>query len=43
MVSALFDTIPFYMGVKFFSNYLQIDPMEEYRKREDIKLNEAAE
>jgi len=30
MISALVDTIPFYFGVKFFSNYLQINPNEEY-------------
>lgn len=30
MVSALLDTIPFYIGVKFLSGYLQIDPIEEY-------------
>ena len=32
--SALIDTIPFYFGVKFFSNYLQINPMEGYSKEE---------
>jgi len=34
MTSALLDTIPFYMGVKFLSKYLQIDPIEEYREQE---------
>lgn len=32
LLSALIDTIPFYLGVKFFSKYLQIDPMEGYDK-----------
>jgi hypothetical protein len=32
MIAALLDTIPFYYGVKFFSRYLQIDPMEEFKK-----------
>jgi len=26
MVAALFDTIPFYIGVKYFTRYLQLDP-----------------
>lgn len=29
LVAALADTIPFYLGVKFFSNYLKIDPRSE--------------
>ena len=32
MVSALLDTGPFYLGVKFFSKYLQMDPNKEYRE-----------
>lgn len=28
MLTALLDTIPFYVGVKFFSNYLQLEPMQ---------------
>jgi len=32
MTSALLDTIPFYIGVKFLSKYLQLDPVGEYRK-----------
>jgi len=34
MVAALLDTIPFYLGVKWLSKYLQLDPVEEYRIRE---------
>jgi len=30
MVSALLDTIPFYIGVKWLSKYLNIDPVKEY-------------
>jgi len=30
MVSALIDTIPFYIGTKFLSKYLQIDPNKGY-------------
>jgi hypothetical protein len=36
MVAALLDTIPFYLGVNFFSKYLQIDPMAEF-KRTDVR------
>jgi len=32
IVAALLDTIPFYIGVRFLSGYLQIDPISEYRK-----------
>lgn len=31
MVSALLDTIPFYIGVKWLSKYLNIDPLETYK------------
>jgi hypothetical protein len=31
MVAALLDTIPFYIGVKHLSRYLNIDPIKEYR------------
>ncbi len=31
MVSALLDTIPFYIGTIFFSRYLQIDTLKGYR------------
>jgi len=30
MTSALLDTIPFYIGVKYLSKFLDIDPTEEY-------------
>lgn len=32
MLSALLDTIPFYLGTKFLSKYLNIDPNEGYHK-----------
>ena len=32
LVAALIDTIPFYIGVKYLSVYLNIDPLEEYKK-----------
>ncbi len=32
MLSALLDTIPFYIGVKVFSRFLNIDPNEDYKK-----------
>lgn len=31
MVAALLDTIPFYIGVKFLTKYLNINPVQEYR------------
>ena len=31
MVSALLDTVPFILGVKFFSKYLQLDPNRDYQ------------
>lgn len=34
MVSALIDTIPFYIGVRLLSKYLQLDPVSEYNKPE---------
>ncbi len=30
MVAALLDTIPFYIGVRFLSKYLNINPVQEY-------------
>lgn len=32
MISALIDTIPFYIGTKFLSRYLKIDPDHEFKK-----------
>lgn len=32
MVAALLDTIPFYIGVKFLSKFLDIDPVKEYKE-----------
>jgi uncharacterized integral membrane protein (TIGR00697 family) len=31
MISALVDTIPFYLGTKWLSRYLQLDTMKEFR------------
>ncbi|MCG8701999.1 MAG: queuosine precursor transporter, partial [Bacteroidales bacterium] len=36
MFAALVDTIPFYIGVKFFSKYLNIDPYEKYKKAKPL-------
>jgi uncharacterized integral membrane protein (TIGR00697 family) len=33
VVAALVDTIPFYIGVKYLSRYLNIDPLKEYKKQ----------
>jgi queuosine precursor transporter len=33
MVSALLDTIPFYIGVKYLSRYLHLDPNKGYRDK----------
>ncbi len=39
-VVALLDTIPFYLGVKFLSRYLQIDPtIEHHADSEELKLD----
>lgn len=35
VLAAILDTIPFYFGVNFFSKYLQIDPNEEFTKKEN--------
>ncbi|MCF8345644.1 MAG: queuosine precursor transporter [Bacteroidales bacterium] len=35
MVSALIDTLPFYIGVKFFSRYLQMDPNKEFKEKQE--------
>lgn len=32
MVSALLDTIPFYIGTRLLSKYLEIDPVKEFRE-----------
>lgn len=37
MIAALVDTIPFYLGSKFLSKYLNIDPVLEYRNLENNK------
>jgi len=37
MVSALLDTIPFYIGVRQLSRYLHLDPIEEYRKEKKFE------
>jgi hypothetical protein len=42
MSSALIDTIPFYIGVKYLSRYLDMNPISEYNKKpeqeESIKV-----
>ncbi len=35
MTAALLDTIPFYIGVKFLSKYLNINPIAEYSEESD--------
>ena len=35
MVAALLDTIPFYIGVRYLTTYLNIDPISEYREVEE--------
>lgn len=40
LLAALIDTIPFYFGVKFFSKYLQINPVEGYEKKVEAKDSE---
>jgi hypothetical protein len=35
LVAALLDTIPFYLGVRFLSSYLQIDPTKEHDGDDD--------
>lgn len=37
MTSALIDTVPFYIGTRFLSKYLELDPTEQFRKREKLK------
>lgn len=40
-VCALLDTIPFYLGVRWLSGYLQIDPTQEHRAdAEELLLDE---
>lgn len=34
MLTALVDTIPFYIGVRYLSKYLNIDPNEQYKDKE---------
>ena len=36
MVSALIDTIPFYIGTKYLSKYLKLDPTKEFKEREKL-------
>lgn len=37
LTAAALDTIPFYIGVKFFSKYLNIDPLEHYKQEEEAE------
>jgi uncharacterized integral membrane protein (TIGR00697 family) len=34
MVAALFDTLPFYLGTRWLSRYLQIDPIVDYKSEQ---------
>ncbi len=34
VVSALIDTVPFYIGVKYLSRYLQLNPEKEWKEKE---------
>lgn len=44
MVTALLDTIPFYIGVKYLSKYLQIDPLAEHNhNNEKLSINSSRE
>lgn len=36
MVSALLDTIPFYIGTKWLAKYLKLDPIKEFKEREKL-------
>ena len=36
MISALLDTLPFYIGVNFFKKYLEIDPDKEFKAQEKL-------
>ena len=36
MVAALLDTIPFYIGVRYLTRYLDIDTISEYRREEAV-------
>lgn len=38
MVSALIDTVPFYIGTGLLSNYLQIDPMKGYSEEAEEEI-----
>jgi len=38
MVSALLDTIPFYLGTRFLSKYLEIDPVVEFKREDSPEL-----
>jgi hypothetical protein len=37
MTSALIDTIPFYVGSKYLSRYLNINPIKEYSEKKESK------
>ena len=37
MVSALIDTIPFYLGTRWLSRYLQLDTLKEFRDKDELK------
>ena len=35
MITALLDTLPFYIGVKYLSRYLHLDPTKEFLEKEE--------
>lgn len=38
MVAALLDTLPFYIGVKYLSRYLHLDPTKEFFEKEEGRM-----
>ena len=36
MASALLDTIPFYLGVRYLEKYLEVDTLKGYRIRDQV-------
>lgn len=38
MISALIDTLPFYVGTRFLTRYLQLDPNREFRETPEQSL-----
>jgi uncharacterized PurR-regulated membrane protein YhhQ (DUF165 family) len=36
-VAAALDTFPFYMGVKYLTKYMELDPEKEYKDKKDVE------